>query len=194
VTEIDTEKTLALRRYLFALALASAADQGVWDLREGCILVRESKTENGKIVADPSAFTAVKVTYSGEEETISVPEKAEPSEFLAKAAAAFFGEKKVDDNTAVDIPPSLVLAFDPIGARAAVSTKAGGNSGEPKKKKEDFVKLLGALDAWKGREAELQTKKLPQLKELWAETQKQPEAGAPTVNEGAPTEDAGSES
>ncbi|MCC7416968.1 MAG: type I-U CRISPR-associated protein Cas7 [Acidobacteria bacterium] len=193
VTEIDTEKTLALRRYLFALALASAADQGVWDLREGCILVRESKTENGKVVADPSALTAVKVTHSGEEEIFSVPEKAEPSEFLAKAAAAFFGEKKVDDNTVVDVPPSLVLAFDPSGARAAVNTKGGGNSGESKKK-EDFVKLLGALDAWKGREAELQKKKLPELKKLVAETQKQPEAGAPTVNEGASTEDAGSES
>jgi hypothetical protein len=95
VVKIDDDKTLALRRYLFALALASAADPGVWDLREGCILVRESKLdENGKTVAEPSALTAVKVEHSGEEEAFTVSMKAEPSEFLAKAAAVFFGEKE----------------------------------------------------------------------------------------------------
>ncbi|MFW5740725.1 MAG: type I-U CRISPR-associated RAMP protein Csb1/Cas7u [Myxococcota bacterium] len=194
VIEIDDDKTLALRRYLFALALASAADPGVWDLREGCILVRESKLdENGKTVADPSAFTAVKVKHSGEEEAFTVSMRAEPSEFLAKAAAVFFGEKETDGEKAVEIPSPLVLAFDPSGARAAVSTKGGGNSGEPKKK-EDFVKLLGALDAWKDKEAELQKKKLSELKKLWAEAQKQPEAEAQTESEGAPAEDAGSES
>lgn len=193
VTEIDIEKTLALRRYLFALALAAAADPGVWDLREGCILVRASKVENGKIGADPSAFTAVKVKHSGEEETFSVPERAASSEFLAEAAAAFFGEKKVDDKATVDIPPPLTLAFDPSGARAAVSTKGGGNSGEPKKK-EDFVRVLCALNPWKDREAELHKKRLPELKKLWAETQNRPEDRAPTVSEGAAAEGAGSES
>jgi hypothetical protein len=185
VTEIDTEKTLALRRYLFALALASAADQGVWDLREGCILVRESKTENGKVVTDPTAFVAVKVKHSGEEDSFAPPANDAAKSYLEAAAKEFFRESA--------FPASLTLTFDPGGARAAVSTKGGGNSGEPKKK-EDFVKVLGALPAWKGREAELQKKKLPELKQLWAETQKQPEAGAPTVGEGAPTEGAGSES
>lgn len=194
VTEIDHDKTLALRRYLFALALASAADPGVWDLREGCILVREGKTdENKKMVADPSAFIAVKVKHSGEEEAFAVPTKAEPSEFLAQAAVAFFGEKEVDGKKTLEIPAPLVLAFDPSGARAAVSTKSGGNSGEPKKK-EDFVKALGALNAWKGKETELQKKKTPELKMLWAEAQKQLEAEAQTVSERAPTEDADSES
>jgi CRISPR-associated protein Csb1 len=185
VTEIDADKTLALRRYLFALALASAADPGVWDLREGCVLVRESKTENGKTVADPAAFTAVKVKHSGEEDSFAPPASDAAKSYLEAAAKEFFGESA--------FPASLTLTFDPGGARAAVSTKGGGNSGEPKKK-EDFVKVLGALQAWKGREAELQKKKLPELKQLWAETQKQPEAGAPTVSEGAPTEGAGSES
>ena len=170
VTEIDTDKTLALRRYLFALALASAADPGVWDLREGCILVRASKTENGKVVADQTAFTAVKVKHSGEEESFTVPTKTEPSEFLAKAAAAFFGEKDANGKKALEIPVPLVLAFDPGGARAAVSTKGGGNAGEPKKKPE-FVKALVALPAYAGKEAELNKKKISDLKKLWEEVQ-----------------------
>jgi len=84
------------------------------------------------------------------------------------------------------------LSFDPSGAKAAVSTKSGNNTGEPKKK-EDFVKALGVLDAWKDKEAELQKKKLPELKKLWAEAQKQPKPDAPAATEGAPTEDAGTE-
>ena len=177
-TEIDTDKTLALRRYLFALALASAADPGVWDLREGCILVRESKTENGKVVGDPSAFTAVKVKHSGEEEAFTVPTKTEPSEFLAKAAAAFFGKKEVDGKEALEIPAPLVLAFDPGGARAAVSTKGGANAGEPKKKN-DFVEALVALPAYAGKEAELKKKKVGELKKLWVEQNASRAAGAP---------------
>lgn len=169
-TAIDTDKTLALRRYMFALALASAAGRDVWDLREGCILVRESKTENGKVVGDPSAFTAVKVKHSGEEESFTVPTKAEPSEFLAKAAAAFFGEKDSNGTKAPAVPAPLVLAFDPGGARAAVSTKSGGNAGEPKKKPE-FLKALVALPTYAGKEAELNKMKLPKLKELWRAAQ-----------------------
>lgn len=169
-TEVDTVNTLALRRYLFALALASAADSGVWDLREGCILVREGKTENGKVVGDPSALTAVKVTHSGEEEAFTLPTKTGPSEFLAKAAAAFFGEKDSNDTMAPAVPAPLVLAFDPGGARAAVSTKSGGNAGEPKKKPE-FVKALVTLPAYAGMEAELKQKKIGELKKLWEEAQ-----------------------
>lgn len=175
VTEIDTDKTLALRRYLFALALASAADPGVWDLREGCILVRESKTdENKKVVVDPTAFTAVMVKHSGEEDSFDAPTNGAAKSYLEAAAKAFFGESS--------FPAPLTLAFDPGGAREAVSTKSGANSGEPKKK-EDFVKALGALDAWKDKETELQRKKLPELKKLWAEAQKQPEAPAYAATE-----------
>jgi CRISPR-associated protein Csb1 len=169
-TEIDTDKTLALRRYLFALALASAADPGVWDLREGCILVRESMTENGKVVGDPSAFSAVKVKHSGEEETFTLPTKTEPSEFLAKAAAAFFGEEDSNGTKAPAVPAPLALAFDPGGARAAINTKSGGKAGEPKKKAE-FVKALVALPAYEGKEAELKQKKVGELKKLWKEAQ-----------------------
>jgi CRISPR-associated protein Csb1 len=179
-TEIDTGKTLALRRYLFALALASAADPGVWDLREGCILVRESRTdENKKVVADPSAFTAVKVKHSGEEEAFTLPTKTEPSKFLAKAAAAFFGEKDSNGTEAVAVPDPLVLVFYPDGARAAVSTKSGGNAGAPKKKPE-FVKALAALPTYAGKEAELNKKKVDELKNLWEEAQNASgAAGAP---------------
>jgi CRISPR-associated protein Csb1 len=119
--EIDAEKTLALRRYLFALALAAAADTGIWDLREGCILVRKSS----------KALTAHKVKYSGEEEPFTVPTADEAQGYLEAAARAFFDEKESDGKKVPALPPPLVLAFDPVGARAAVSTK-----GEPKKKGE----------------------------------------------------------
>ncbi|MBM3495311.1 MAG: hypothetical protein FJX72_13470, partial [Armatimonadetes bacterium] len=189
VTEIDAGETLALRRYLFALALASAADPGVWDLREGCILVRASKTEDGKTVADPTAFTAVTVKHSGAEGDFTLPTMAQASEFLAKAAAAFFGEQEADGAEVAKMPPPLSLAFDPSGAKAAVSTK---NSGEPKKKK-DFVKMLGARDPWKGKEAELEEMGLAELKKLWAEARMQPDAQKDAAAGIAPTEDAGTE-
>jgi CRISPR-associated protein Csb1 len=186
VTEIDTDKTLALRRYLFALALASTADPGVWDLREGCILVRENKTdENKKVFGDPTAFTAVMVKHSGEEDSFAPPTNGAAKSYLEAAARAFFGESS--------FPAPLTLAFDPVGARAAVSTKSGANLGEPKKK-EDFVRALGALDAWKDKEAELQKKKLPELRKLWAEAQKQPEAEVPAAADGATEDGTGTES
>jgi CRISPR-associated protein Csb1 len=161
VTEIDADKTLALRRYLFALALASAADPGVWDLREGCILVRESKTENGKVVADPSAFTAVKVKHSGEEDLFVPPANGAAKSYLDAAATAFF-------DGAVRAP--LTLAFHPGGAKAAVSEKSGNNTGEPKKKPE-LVKALAQLPAYAGKEAELNKKNPGELKKLWKEAQ-----------------------
>lgn len=163
VTEIDDDKTLALRRYLFALALASAADPGVWDLREGCILVRESKAdENKKVIADPTAFTAVKVKHSGEEDLFAPPTNGAAKSYLEVAAKAFFGESA--------FPAALTLTFYPGGAKAAISTKSGGNSGEPKKKG-DFVKALVALPAYSGKEAELKKKNVGELKKLWEEAQ-----------------------
>lgn len=139
LTEIDADKTLALRRYLFGFALASAADPGVWDLREGCILVRESKTdENKKVVVDPTAFTAVKVKHSGEENAFAPPTNGAAKSYLEAAAKAFFGEST--------FPAALTLVFDPTGAKAAVSTKSGANSGERKKKGEDLA-VLDATDA-----------------------------------------------
>jgi CRISPR-associated protein Csb1 len=160
VTEIDADNTLALRRYLFALALASAADPGVWDLREGCILVREGKTENGKTVADPTAFTAVKVKHSGEEDPFAAPASGAAESYLDAAAKAFFRDAA--------FPAPVTLAFDPSGARAAVSTKSGNSTGEPKKKG-DFVKALVALPAYEGKDAELKKKNVGDLKKLWEE-------------------------
>jgi CRISPR-associated protein Csb1 len=173
VTEIDADKTLALRRYLFALALASAADPGVWDLREGCILVRESKKEGEKTVADPMAFTAVTVKHSGAEDTFAAPANGAAKSYLDAAAKAFFGEAA--------FPAPVTLAFDPTGAKAAVSTKGGNNAGEPKKKPE-FVKALLALPAYEGKEAELNKKKVGELKKLWEEAK--PKSGdAPATSE-----------
>lgn len=173
VTEIDADKTLALRRYLFALALASAADPGVWDLREGCILVRESKKDGEKTVADPTAFTAVTVKHSGAEDTFAAPANGAAKSYLDAAAKAFFGEAA--------FPAPVTLAFDPSGAKAAVSTKGGNNAGEPKKKPE-FVKALLALPAYEGKDAELNKKKVGELKKLWEEAK--PKSGdAPATSE-----------
>lgn len=176
--EIDGDKTLALRRYLFALALASATDPGVWDLREGCILVRASKTENGKVVADPTAFTAVTVKHSGAEEAFAVPANHAAESYLDAAAKAFFGE--------AEFPVPVTLAFDPGGAKAAVSTiKGGADSGEPKRK-QDFVKELIALQEYAGKEAELKKKNVGDLKKLLEKAK--PKAGdAPAASE-APTD------
>lgn len=173
VTEIDADKTLALRRYLFALALASAADPGVWDLREGCILVRESKKEGEKTVADPTAFTAVTVKHSGAEDTFAAPANGAAKSYLDAAAKAFFGEAA--------FPAPVTLAFDPSGAKAAVSTKGGNNAGEPKKKPE-FVKALLALPAYEGKEAELNKMKVGDLKKLW-EAAKPKSGDAPVTSE-----------
>lgn len=168
VTEIDAEKTLALRRYLFALALASAVDPGVWDLREGCILVRDSKTENGKAVADPTAFTAVTVKHSGAEDTFAAPQNSTAETYLYAAAREFFGGKEVNGTKSLEIPSPVELAFDPSGAKAAVSTKSGRSTGEPKTKA-DYVKALAGKPAYAGKEAELNKKKRPELKKLWDE-------------------------
>lgn len=173
VTEIDAEKTLALRRYLFAIALASAADPGVWDLREGCILVRESKKDGEKTVADPTAFTVVTVKHSGAEDTFAAPANGAAKSYLEAAAKAFFGEAA--------FPGPVTLAFDPKGAKAAVSTEGGNNAGGPKKKPE-LVKALLALPAYEGKDAELNKKKVGELKKLWEEAK--PKSGdAPVTSE-----------
>lgn len=186
VMSIDDDKTLALRRYLFALALASAAHPGVWDLREGCILVRESKTENGEVVADPSAFTAMTVKHSGAEKPFTMPAETGLSEFLTKAAAAFFGEKEVGGKKTPEIPAPLVLAFDPGSVRDEMIKD--DSNGCPKKKP-DFVKALIALPAFEDKEIELNKKKVGELKKLWEEVQQKAEL-VPGSNEAATASDA----
>lgn len=172
VTEIDADKTLALRRYLFALALASAADSGVWDLREGCILVRESKTEKEKTVADPTPFAAVMVKHSGDEDTFALPAKESVRSYLEAAATAFFGGKDEGGNEVLDLPSPVELTFDPNGAKAAVSSKGGSSSDKPKKKK-DLVKDIAARDSWKNREAELGRKSKSELQKIYDEPKSQ---------------------
>ncbi|MBN8508025.1 MAG: type I-U CRISPR-associated protein Cas7 [Burkholderiales bacterium] len=134
VTEIDADKTRALRRYLFALALASAADPGVWDLREGCILVRVSKKEGEKTVADPTAFTAVTVKHSGAEDTFAAPANEAAKRYLDAAAKAFFGEAA--------FPAPITLAFDPRDARRAIDEKS-----KEKKDKKAQAKKGASTDA-----------------------------------------------
>ncbi len=116
VTAINTAKTLDLRRYLFALALAAAAGPGMWDLREGCILVQDNNPST-------PALTAVQVKYSGCEEVFTLPAKDGAETYLKAAAIAFFG-KRVENNTEKpDIPDEVVLMFDADGAKKAVDEK-----------------------------------------------------------------------
>ncbi|MCC6877542.1 MAG: type I-U CRISPR-associated protein Cas7 [Sandaracinaceae bacterium] len=157
----DPEETLALRRYLLALALASAADPGVWDLREGCILVRNGKPPAGDLTGDAAALSAVVVRHTGDEEPFTMPTKDEPGKYLEAAAAAFFGDTA---------PGPVELTFDPGGARTAVESQGGGGSAEPKSKK-DLIKALVALPAYADKEAELKKKKPQELKELWRAAQ-----------------------
>jgi hypothetical protein len=135
--------------------------------------VRDSKKDGEKIVADPTAFTAVTVKHSGEEEAFALPANGAAKSYLDAAAKAFFGETAS--------PAPVTLAFDPSGAKAAVSTKGGNNAGAPKTKPE-FVKALLALPAYEGKEAELNKKKLNELKKLWEEAK--PKSGdAPVTSE-----------
>lgn len=146
--------------------------------------MRESRTdENKKVVADPTAFTAVSVKHSGEEDSFAPPTNGAAKSYLEAAAKAFFGESA--------LPPAITLAFHPSGAKAAVSTKGGNNSGEPKKKPE-LVRALVALPAFAGKDAELKKKSVEELKKLWSEAQQAPADSAPV--DGAATDDSGTES
>jgi CRISPR-associated protein Csb1 len=165
------EQTLALRRYLFALALASVADTGVWDLREGCILVRNGKPPAGNLRDDEAPLTSVLVHHTGEEKPFAVPGSKEADAYLEAAARAFFPD---------GLPTIPELTFDPAGARAAVEEVQRGGATEPKKK-DDFIKALVALPQYAAQEAELKKKKVAELKELWHAAQgggESPGAGA----------------
>lgn len=167
----DPGQTLALRRYLFALALAAVADAGVWDLREGCILVRNGPPPSGDLSDGEAPITATQVRFNGEERPFAIPGQTEVEEYLKAAAQAFFGS----------LPPTgISLTFDPTGARAAIYTQRGGGTAEPKTK-EELVAALAALPEYSGREAELKRKSKADLKKLWQEKQAAPAA---TVNSG----------
>lgn len=179
---IDPDQTLALRRYLFALSLAAVADPGVWDLREGCILVRNGPPRFGDLSDGEAPITAMQVRFNGEEDPFAIPGQTEVEEYLRAAAQAFFGS----------LPPTgSSLTFDPAGARAAIDTQRGGGTAEPKTKKE-LVTALVALPEYSGKEAELNKKKAPELKGLWRA--KQAPAAGPEDSGGSGSDSSPAES
>jgi CRISPR-associated protein Csb1 len=168
---VDQNQTLALRRYLFALALASVADPGVWDLREGCILVQNSNAPAGdRLRTDEAPITSVVVRHTGEETPFTVPSSGDADAYLEAAAGAFF---------AGGLPTISTLTFDPAGARAAVEVQRGGAT-EPKTKN-DLIAALVAMPEYAAQEADLKKKKVLVLKDLWRAAQggaESPKAGA----------------
>jgi CRISPR-associated protein Csb1 len=158
---IDPDQTLALRRYLFALSLAAVADPGVWDLREGCVLVRNGPPPFGNLSDGEAPLTAMQVTFSGEEPPFAIPSQEEVEQYLEAAAEAFFGS----------LPPTgSSLTFDPAGARAAIDTQRGGGASGPQKK-EDLIAALAALPEFSGKKTKLTKMKVDELKKLWQEKQ-----------------------
>lgn len=97
----EVDDTTKLRRYLFALMLASASTpRGGWDLREGCLLVqhrRESK-DGDKEVEVPDTETK-RVYHDGREETWTPPTMPEVEAYLAATARDLFGEKMPAERT-----------------------------------------------------------------------------------------------
>ncbi len=110
----DAKQTLAMRRYLFALALASAADPGVWDLREGCILVRNTKPPAGDLADGRVALTAVLVKHTGEEEPFTMPANDEAAKYVEKAAKGFFGDP---------LPTPVTVTFCPERAKGKIEAE-----------------------------------------------------------------------
>jgi hypothetical protein len=96
--------------------------------------------------------------------------------YLKEAAGAFFS---------TGLPGAKSLTFDPAGARAAIITQRGGDDAEPKTKKE-FIAALVALPEYTGKDAELNKKKVPDLRELWKT--KRVDAGEANNGSGDPTD------
>jgi hypothetical protein len=167
------DQTLALRRYLFALALAAVADAGVWDLREGCILVRNGPPPSGDLSDGEPPVTATQVRFNGEEHSFTLPLPADVEAYLRVATDAFFQNR---------LPEAIQLTFAPKLAYAAVA--------EPKTKK-DYFERLAALQDYAGKEAELKRKGLRELKKLWQERKAAdagPEDSGGSGSDSSPTE------
>lgn len=90
----EVDDTTKLRRYLFALMLASASTpRGGWDLREGCLLVqRRRKTKHGDNEVEVPDMEAKFVYHDGREDSWNPPTIAEIEGYLAATARDFFGE------------------------------------------------------------------------------------------------------
>jgi hypothetical protein len=150
-----SDPTLNLRRYLFALALTSVANTGVWDLREGCILVQNGPPPTGDLGEGDAMITPMLVSHTGKEDPFTMPSDVEA--YLKEAADAFFSTE--------GLPKATSLTFDPAGARAAIIAQRGGDAAEPKSKT-DLIAALVALSEYSGKEAELKKKKVSDLQEL----------------------------
>lgn len=90
----DVDDTTKLRRYLFALMLASASTpRGGWDLREGCLLVQHRrKTQDGTKEIEVPDVEAKSVFHDGREDPWSLPATPEIEAYLSATARGFFGE------------------------------------------------------------------------------------------------------
>ncbi len=171
--------TTNMRRYLLALALVCVVDAGVWDLREGCLLVRNTPPPDGDLKEGEYSITAKLVSFSGKEDSFTLPDLKAAEDYLDMATKAFFGDK---------IPPEKTLTFDPAGARSAIDLQRGGTDGQPKKK-EEFIAALLVLPEYSGSEAELKKKKVSELKEMWrAKQPRSAETGGPKESEAQPNQ------
>jgi CRISPR-associated protein Csb1 len=113
---IDAATTLKLRRYIFALALASASTpRAGWDLREGCLLVqsrcRITDSNEEREVPD---VTSTRVFHDGREEPWEIPSATQIDAYLKATANELFGGP---------LPQSRTLTFNPATATGRVRAK-----------------------------------------------------------------------
>lgn len=90
----EVDDTTKLRRYLFALMLASASTpRAGWDLREGCMLVQcRRKIKDGDTEIDVPDIEAKSVFHDGQELPWKPPTAAEVEAYLEATARDLFGE------------------------------------------------------------------------------------------------------
>ncbi len=90
----EVDDTTKLRRYLFALMLASAATpRGGWDLREGCMLLQcRRKPKGGDEEIEVPDIEAKSVFHDGQEPPWKVPTATEVDAYLKATARELFGE------------------------------------------------------------------------------------------------------
>jgi CRISPR-associated protein Csb1 len=99
--EEDTEATRKMRRYLFALMLASASTpRGGWDLREGCLLVyARRKVKEGEQEKEVPDVESKQVFHDGREEDWISPSTDEVGAYAKETAKDFFGESFPEPRT-----------------------------------------------------------------------------------------------
>jgi hypothetical protein len=137
----QVDDTTKLRRYLFALMLASAATPHAgWDLREGCMLVQcRRKTKDGDTEIDVPDIEAKSVFHDGREPPWRPPTAVEMEAYLKATAGDLFGEpfpeeKKLTFNakTAAErVREKLKEKDKPAAAQAG----AEGSQSKPRKPK-----------------------------------------------------------